>query len=165
GLRPRPPGGTREPLPAPAAGRVLRPAVREPIPTAGARRRRATRLATEISLPPPEGEGRGGGIPRGCESEWTGGGEIRTRGGLHHTAFRELHLKPLGHPSAAGPFYEQGGARQLGNQPWLIRGLLPSPVAGHLGAVAAGGHVAPFPPAGSGGIGEDIAALLVFADP
>ncbi len=29
-----------------------------------------------------------------------GEGGIRTRGGFHHTAFRERHLKPLGHLSS-----------------------------------------------------------------
>lgn len=33
-----------------------------------------------------------------------GSAGIRTRGGLHHTAFRVLHLRPLGHATSAAQF-------------------------------------------------------------
>src|SRR5258708_14096885 len=35
-------------------------------------------------------------------TELGGEGGIRTHGGFHHTAFRELHLQPLGHLSRTG---------------------------------------------------------------
>ena len=40
-----------------------------------------------------------------CMAGISGGSAgIRTRGGLHHTAFRVLHLRPLGHATSAAQF-------------------------------------------------------------
>ena len=40
-----------------------------------------------------------------CMTGISGGSAgIRTRGGLHHTAFRVLHLRPLGHATSAAQF-------------------------------------------------------------
>ena len=61
-----------------------------------------------------------GAVTVGGEGGEGGEGGIRTRGGLHHTAFRERHLKPLGHLSAAEeivgrPGVDPGGGRSFPN--------------------------------------------------
>ena len=49
-----------------------------------------------------------------CMTGISGGSAgIRTRGGLHHTAFRVLHLRPLGHATSAAQF--TGGYSQYAN--------------------------------------------------
>ena len=58
-----------------------------------------------------------------------------------------------------------GGLAALGARRRSPARSWPGPVAGGLGAVAAGRHVAPAPPAGARGVVEDPAARVVVADP
>src|SRR5438105_447049 len=94
------------------------------------------------------------------EGDWRRGRDSNSRWRCRHTAFREPHLKPLGHPSGRG-FYPPPGPRlQRGRR----RGLHSGAVAGHLGPVAAAAHAAPFALAGARGVLEDPMALRVLAD-
>ena len=74
-----------------------------PGPAFSRRRRPAHSLPPPIAQHPAPSETKNPATH--CMTGISGGSAgIRTRGGLHHTAFRVLHLRPLGHATSAAQF-------------------------------------------------------------
>ena len=74
-----------------------------PSPAFSRRRRPTPSLPPPIAQHPAPSETKNPATH--CMTGISGGSAgIRTRGGLHHTAFRVLHLRPLGHATSAAQF-------------------------------------------------------------
>ena len=74
-----------------------------PSPAFSRRRRPTPSLPPPIAQHPATSETKNPATH--CMTGISGGSAgIRTRGGLHHTAFRVLHLRPLGHATSAAQF-------------------------------------------------------------
>lgn len=74
-----------------------------PGPAFSRRRRPTPNLSLPIAQRPAPSETKNPATH--CMTGISGGSAgIRTRGGLHHTAFRVLHLRPLGHATSAAQF-------------------------------------------------------------
>lgn len=59
-----------------------------------------------------------------AEREWSGEGGIRTLGGLPHTRFPVVPIRPLSHPSGAHRVTSRRG-RVVGCGSWVLRNGIP----------------------------------------
>ena len=97
------PGLRSLPLAPPTPGQLNPGPSFTPSPAFSRRRRPTPSLPLPITQHPATSETKNPATH--CMTGIDGGSAgIRTRGGLHHTAFRVLHLRPLGHATSAAQF-------------------------------------------------------------